>query len=169
MNTRTGALLLAGLAILSGCATQAPKQAEAESEQTVVIRASEEMPEGSRSCRVGFDMIYPADIVVHKREVRYRMGREIEPGTPPGALREQGGAVEIPRPINDPRPDRSDPERVVFRVSLNSFSPCIHAQMGSEFLATVEFVIGDCVEGDCPPYRYEPPAGETTAVLRLAE
>ncbi|MEE4304077.1 MAG: hypothetical protein V2J19_07960 [Wenzhouxiangella sp.] len=39
---------------------------------------------------------------------------------------------------------------------------------GDRYVATVEVEFGECLSGPCPPLDYRPPAGETTAVFRLA-
>jgi hypothetical protein len=161
---RTASVAATLLLILAGCATAPP----APDDERIVLRAWEETI-GGKGCKIGYDLIYPAGMPEHVRVLRQRIGTEISPGVPEGALRDHGGPLTLPRPDRDPRVDRSDPELHVFPITLMNFSSCRRDILGEPAAATVEFIVGECVEGDCPPVRVELPDAPTQAVLRVAE
>ena len=158
------ALVLAAVMTVVGCAS-VPSSSE---DEAIVLRAWEETI-GGGGCKLGYDLIYPADMPEHVRVLRQRVGTEISPGVPEGALRDYGGPLTLPRPDRDPRVDRSNPDTHVFPVTLMNFSSCRTDRLGEPAAATVAFIVGECVEGDCPPVRVELPDAPTQAVLRVAE
>ena len=82
------------LAVLfAGCAggpETAPRRADADG-AAVVLKAWEEVD--GTSCRLGYDLVYPADMPEHVRVLRQRIGTEISPGVPEGALDDFGGPL----------------------------------------------------------------------------
>jgi hypothetical protein len=158
------ALALAAAMTLVGCATAPP----ATEDGAIVLRAWEETI-GGGGCKIGYDLIYPADMPEHVRVLRQRIGTEISPGVPEGALRDHGGPLTLPRPDRDPRVDRSDPETHVFPVTLMNFSSCQREILGEPAAATAAFIVGECAEGDCVPVRIELPEEPTRAVFRVDE
>ena len=56
--------------------------------------------------------------------------------------RDRGGALELPRPANDPRPKEREDGMMVMNMSGWFTSPCGDL--------VIEFTIGECVKGDCP-------------------
>ena len=153
---------LIGTLLLAGCATVE----QGTRGEGIVLQPWEERD--GPACTLGYELRYPSDTPAHERVINVRTGSEIAPGLPEGALRGGGGPLPIPRPERDPRVDRSKSGVEVFRVRLMSFSQCESIRYGDRYVATVEIEIGECVSGPCPPLDYRPPAGETTAVFRLA-
>jgi hypothetical protein len=153
---------LVGTLLLVGCSTVERKATGGR----IVLQPWEET-DGS-ACTVGYELRYPSDTPTHERVINVRTGSEVEPGIPAGALRGGGGAVTIPRPERDPKVDRSLEDEEVFRVRLMNFGQCESVRSGDRHVATVEIELGECVSGSCPEVAYRPPAGESTAVFRLA-
>ncbi|MDT8409914.1 MAG: hypothetical protein RQ741_09980 [Wenzhouxiangellaceae bacterium] len=159
-------LLLAGL-LTTACSTPAgPEQAQAQDPQ-IVLRPFEAMRDRSAepvACTLGFQIIHRPGIAQHSREILYRFGLEAESGKPFEALQLGGGPVELPRPDYDPRVRVDGRGNVVFTIELYTFSPCA----GDQGVATLEIIIGDCLEGDCPPMIYQHPDANQVAVIRQA-
>jgi hypothetical protein len=149
--------------LLAACATGDPRPSIAQ----IVLQPWEERD--GAACTVGYELRYGSDTPAHERVINVRTGSEVEPGIPEGALRGGGGALPIPRPERDPRVDRSAEGVEIFRVRLMSFNQCQSQRYGDRYVATVEIEIGECARGPCPSVTYRPPAGDTTAVFRLAD
>lgn len=131
-------------------------------------RAWEEAPRNDpAACRVGYDLVYPADLEPRDFDLFVALRREVAPGNPEGALRENGGTLMIPRPEHDHRVDRADPTANVFRVRLMTFSPCVQQQFGERFLPTLAFRADKCSQQHCSALKFETPPGETTARFRI--
>lgn len=159
------AMLTLAALLIAGCAVQ-PSGPGSAGDQ-IVVRAWEETVENDPDgCRVGYDLIYPVDLDPHSFDLYVAIGKEIEPGNPEGALRENGGPLTIPRPDRDHRVDRTDPEANVLRVELQTFSPCVQQQFGERFVATLEFRSDRCLDPHCDALRFELPAAETRARFR---
>lgn len=150
------------LAVLAGCA--AAPEPETQDESVVVLQPFEELGgvagNPSVSCRAGLRYIYPPDLPVHSREVLY----DIE-GSP---TLSGGGPVELPRPERDPRPRQRADGLIVFEITIASFGNC--RRPATEQGPVIEFTIGKCVEGQCPPMRFVVPEEQVELVqFRLAE
>jgi len=122
---------------------------EARNESEVVLQPFEELGGGSSdpsvSCKIGFRYVYASDLPVHSREVSYEIA---------GASMLSGSAaVELPRPESDPRPTRRDDGLMEFEVTIATFGNC--RGRDNEQGRVIDFTIGECIEGDCPPMRFE--------------
>lgn len=154
--------------LIGGCALQ-PTASEPAEDQ-IVVSAWEEAPDNDpQACRVGYDLVYPADLEPRQFNLVVALGREIAPGNPEGALRENGGTLLIPRPDNDHRVDRSDPNANVFRVQLMTFSPCVQTQFGEAFLPTLEFRRGSCTQPHCDALQFEMPSNANRVRFRVID
>lgn len=136
--------LAAALALLAGCAT-APEPPPV-ADEVVVVKAFEVLSDPGDpnvGCRAGWHYIYAPEVTPHAREFRYNVvGSSMLSG---------GGAMPLPRPERDPRPQLRDDGRMEMKVNISSFGPCLNRD-GERI---IEFEIGECVEGDCPPMQFE--------------
>ena len=152
------AVLVAALGLLAACAT-AP-ESEPANDNVVVLQAFEVLDDGGgaqRGCRAGWFYIYPPDIAPHARVVRYDVvGSSMLSG---------GGPLPLPRPARDPRPQQREDGLMEMKVNIASFGPCLNRN-GERI---IEFTIGECVEGDCPPMRLEIPDDAELVEFRLVE
>jgi len=150
--------LLSSLVLLAACATApGPEQA---GEDVVVLQAYEKISDANdpnRNCEAGWFYIYPADVTPHSRDVFYNVvGSSMLSG---------GGPLPLPRPEQDPRPQQRADGLMEMKVSIASFGPCL----GRNGERVIEFTIGECVEGDCPPMRFEAPDDAALVEFRLVE
>ncbi|MDX1625673.1 MAG: hypothetical protein R3323_04090 [Wenzhouxiangellaceae bacterium] len=141
----------AAVALLAGCAT-APEP-ETLDESVVVLKFFEELggvaSDPDVSCKAGYRYIYPPEVSAHAREVSIEVV-----GSP---MLSSSGALPLPRPERDPRPTRRDDGLMQLEVTLASFDPCRRQTTGEG--PVIEVGLGECVEGDCPPMRFEAPDG----------
>lgn len=166
ISLRLFAIMAFVVLIISGCGLQ-PTEPAPFTDQ-IIVRAWEEAPRNDpAACRVGYDLVYPADLEPRDFDLFVALGREIAPGNPEGALRENGGTLMIPRPEHDHRVDRADPTANVFRVRLMTFSPCVQQQFGERFLPTLAFRADKCSQQHCSALKFETPPGGTTARFRI--
>lgn len=152
------ASLLASLGLLAACAT-APGP-EPVDDNVIVLQAFEVLTDPgdpNAGCRAGWHYIYPPDVAPHARDVRYNVvGSSMLSG---------GGPLPLPRPERDPRPQQRDDGLMEMKVNISSFGPCLNRN-GERI---IEFTIGECVEGNCPPMRLEIPDDAELLEFRLVE
>lgn len=146
--------LVAALGLLAGCAT-APEQVPMD-DDVVVLQAFEVLDDAG-GCRAGWFYIYPPEIAPHARVVNYDV---VSSPTLSG-----GGPLPLPRPERDPRPQLREDGLMEMKVNIASFGSCLDRN-GERI---IEFTIGECVEGDCPPMRLEIPDDVEIVEFRLAE
>lgn len=150
--------LVAALGLLAGCAT-APGPEPAD-DDVIVVQAFEVLTDPGDpnvGCRVGWHYIYPPDVAPHARELRYDVvGSSMLSGRNP---------MPLPRPERDPRPQLRDDGRMEMKVNISSFGPCLNRD-GER---VVEFTVGECVEGDCPPMRVDLPEDAQLVEFVLVE
>lgn len=152
------AALIASLGLLVACAT-APGPEPAD-DDVVVVQAFEVLTDPDNpnvGCRVGWHYIYPPDVDPHARDLRYNVvGSSMLSG---------GGPLPLPRPERDPRPQMRDDGRMEMKVNISSFGPCLNRD-GER---VIEFTVGECVEGNCPPMRVEFPENAQLVEFVLIE
>jgi len=158
ISTLRRAGLVAAVGLLAACAT-APGP-EPVDDDVIVVQAFEELGDAgdpNRGCTAGWYYVYPADVTPHAREFRFDVvGSSMLGG---------GGPMPLPRPERDPRPQQRDDGLMEMKVSIASFGPCLN-RSGERI---IEFTIGECVEGDCPPMRLEIPDDAELVEFRLVE
>lgn len=136
--------LAAALGLLSGCAT-APQPGPV-ADNVVVVQAFEVLTDAENpnvGCRAGWHYIYAPDVTPHARDFRYHVAGS--------SMHRGGGPLPLPRPERDPRPQLRDDGLMEMKVNIASFGPCLNRD-GER---VIEFTIGECTEGDCPPMRFE--------------
>lgn len=146
------------LCLLAACATgPGPETAD---DDVVVLQAFEtlsDVKDPNAGCTAGWHYIYPPDVTPHAREVRYDVvGSSMLSG---------GGPLPLPRPERDPRPQPRDDGLMEMKVNIATFGPCLNRD-GERI---IEFTIGECVEGNCPPMRLEIPDDAELVEFRLVE
>lgn len=151
----------AALALLAGCAA-VPEPASLD-DSVVVLQPFEELggtaSDPSVSCKAGFRYVYAPDLPVHSREVFYDVAGS--------SMLSGGGPLELPRPERDPRPTQRDDGLMELEVVIATFGNCRRPETGQGPL--IEFTVGECVAGDCPPMRFEVADGVELVQFRLAE
>lgn len=155
--------------LLGGCASILDRSSEASGDSVIVLQPFEELSgaagDPSTSCKVGYRYIYSPELPVSQREVYFERGRMTESGRQESAQGRSGGPLELPRPERDPRPKLREDGMMVFEVGIMTYSPCRRTGVAP----LVEFTIGDCVDGSCPPMRYVRPDDAQIVTFRLAE
>lgn len=152
------AALMASLGLLAACAA-APRP-EPMDDDVIVLQAFEVLSDPAdpnAGCRAGWHYIYPPDVAPHAREVRYNVVGSSMLGS--------GGPMPLPRPERDPRPQQRDDGLMEMKVNISTFGPCLNPD-GERI---IEFTIGECVEGNCPPMRVEFPDDAKLVEFRLVE